>query len=58
MEINRIILNGVEYALTDAQAQAILILLKGQLTELKGEQKAISNRLDKLEASLEWEVFE
>lgn len=56
MEIEKIVLNGVEYILTDAQAKAVLSILQNEVLSIKEEQDIMDNRIDKIENNLIWKV--
>lgn len=56
MEIDKIVLNGVEYILTDAQAKAILSILQNEVLSIKEEQDIMDNRIDAIEDNLKWNV--
>ena len=55
--INKITLNGVDYAITDKQAQALITLLSDSIKQMDGEQKEIGKRIDNIEDTLEWKKF-
>jgi len=69
MEINKITLNGVEYAITDKEAQQVSALLSKridtvetatadvskEMTELRADNQQLRNELDE---GLSWHCFE
>jgi hypothetical protein len=53
MEINKLVLNGIEYTITDKQAQSILLVLKEDVDTLKNNVDTLSDDVSALDKKVD-----